>query len=75
MQNIGMGRLKDIILPVPTPVVQEEIVEKLSQAQEKLHQVVSEIGRSIQLLGERRQALITTAVSGELVIPSQEVSA
>jgi type I restriction enzyme S subunit len=61
--------LRAIPLFVPTIEKQAAIVGDLDELADKLQKVSQLLGRQIGLLQERRQALITAAVTGELEIP------
>jgi type I restriction enzyme S subunit len=58
-----------ILMPVPAQSVQQTLLERLDQHTEALAYRASLIERSISLLRERRQSLITAAVTGQLGIP------
>lgn len=54
--------------PIPLPSVgrQRELVKEINQNLERIDQASSAIERQMRLLAERRQALITAAVTGQL---------
>lgn len=58
-----------IPVPVPPDAEQERIEKAIAEAQVNLELRRSRIARQVQLLYERRQAVITAAVTGELDIP------
>ena len=69
---MGMLSLRAVFsmkVPVPPLVVQRELAEELRHAQRSSLQLATGVSRQIELLSERRQALITAAVTGQLVIP------
>lgn len=57
---------KDVALPVPPTDEQHEIVRRISQTLQLLAQTATEAARCIELLNERRTALITAAVTGQI---------
>jgi len=52
--------------PVPPLEEQSEIVKRVSEANVLAHRSITKLERAVDLLNERRQALITAAVTGEL---------
>jgi type I restriction enzyme, S subunit len=56
-------------IPVPPINEQREILLYLSSEEEKTNQFEVSLQKSIELLTERRSALITAAVTGQLEIP------
>ena len=56
--------------PVPPIDVQYEIVRRFEDQADKARAAVDALVRQVEVLGERRQALITAAVTGELAVPS-----
>jgi type I restriction enzyme S subunit len=61
--------VKNTTIPLPTPESQQSIVHTLNTARTEMDVVVLQLERSIALLKERRQSLITAAVTGQLDIP------
>lgn len=61
--------IKNIPVVVPPLEVQERIVEDVTEAEVRGAGMLSILHRQAQLLEERRQALITAAVTGQLDIP------
>lgn len=61
--------IKNIPIVVPPIPVQNAAVEEVAQAIGESRRLRSILGRQVDLLQERRQALITAAVSGQLEIP------
>ena len=55
--------------PVPPKGEQHEIVQQFEAAAEKARSAIDALDRQVELLAERRQALITAAVSGKLPTP------
>lgn len=68
MVKLRAEDVKGIVIRVPDLGTQRSIVETLNQASVHCDLVVSKLQRSITLLQERRQALITAAVTGQLNI-------
>ena len=68
-RELGSEDLGAMKVPVPPLVVQRELAEELRHAQRSSLQLATGVSRQIELLSERRQALITAAVTGQLVIP------
>jgi type I restriction enzyme S subunit len=61
--------LGQIVMPVPPANEQEDLMAALVRHKDLVDQKVRLIERSLWLLRERRQALITAAVTGQLDIP------
>lgn len=75
LQRLAMGSthktiyfpdLQSIRIPLPPIEEQREIVEQIRQENEKVDRLIDAIGDQLTLLAERRQALITAAVTGQL---------
>jgi type I restriction enzyme, S subunit len=58
----------DLCLPVPPAEEQASVATRLQAARARWQKSRILLGRSVSLLQERRQALITTAVTGHLVV-------
>jgi type I restriction enzyme S subunit len=67
--NISQEILRSLRIPAPDLEVQDRIVAMLNDVHTRVDRLVSTIRTQIGLLQERRQALITAAVTGELEIP------
>jgi type I restriction enzyme S subunit len=65
-QNIGMGVIEDLACTVPSVEEQSEIAQFLNQETAKLDALTAEAERGIELLQERRTALISAAVTGKI---------
>jgi len=73
-QNVGfsaqpgiyLGVLKDIRIPVPPKKEQEEILARLDESINDQSQILSVASHSVGLLQERRSALISAAVTGQI---------
>ena len=65
-QNIGMGVIENLMLPVPPHCDQIEISKMLSDFLNESNALISEASIGIALLKERRSALISAAVCGQI---------
>lgn len=68
MQNIGQESVRNVSVPLPPLDEQRAIVDHLQAQTTHLDALRAATERSIALLKERRQALITAAVTGQLTI-------
>lgn len=64
--NISVSALKNIRIALPPMREQTAIVERVNKSIEKLDTLESAASRAIQLLRERRSALISAAVTGKI---------
>jgi type I restriction enzyme S subunit len=67
MINVEIAKALPVILPAMAR--QREIVDKTRAEQERANRAGALLDRQVDLLLERRQALITAAVTGQLEIP------
>lgn len=58
--------------PVPPMDEQQEIVRRFEGEASRTRSAIGALGRQVGLLTERRQALITAAVTGQLAVPGVE---
>jgi type I restriction enzyme S subunit len=58
--------VKSIGIPATPPGSQRQIAEELKEIHDNIHAAQRAIHRSLALLTERRQSLITAAVTGQL---------
>ncbi len=66
-QDLGLGRMKEIELPVPpTLEAQERIVEFLNARTSAFNSAISRLEREIDLLREYRTRLVADVVTGKL---------
>ena len=65
-QNIGMGVIENLSIAVPPLAEQEAISGHLRQLLDQFQPLISEATQAIQLLQERRSALISAAVTGQI---------
>jgi len=66
IRTIGMGDLKAFRIPLPPLDEQRRIVEYLDEETPKIDTLIGETERFIELARERRAALITAAVTGQI---------
>ncbi len=66
--GLRQDSIASLPIPFPPTEVQMRIASKLNQAQESLDAAIEMLNAQILLLQERRQALITAAVTGQLEI-------
>lgn len=66
IRTIGMGDLKAFRIPLPALDEQRRIVEYLDQETPKIDTLIAETELFIELARERRAALITAAVTGQI---------
>ena len=70
MQNIGQDTIRELRVWLPTEApTRVEIADRLDEALVSLQALDVAVSRQIDLLQERRQALITAAVTGQIEIP------
>jgi len=65
-QNIGMGVIENLYLPIPPKHEQDAIVLKINSVLKKLTQLKEQSVRGINLLKEHRVSLISAAVTGKI---------
>lgn len=65
-QNIGMGVIENLSITVPPIEEQAEIVRALDGFGAKVDDLIRESREGISLLGERKSALISAAVTGKI---------
>lgn len=66
IRTIGMGDLKSFRIPLPPLDEQRRIVEYLDEETPKIDTLIAETEKFIALARERRSALITAAVTGQI---------
>jgi len=67
--RINFADLGLIKIPVPPREHQDEFALNLTHQEERLTHVVDLLTQQLDSLGERRQALITSVVTGEMAVP------
>ena len=73
--NINQDKIRSLRLPVPPSAEQERIVAELDHTLEAEYMMRRDVERSIELARERRSALISAAVTGQIDVTAQGVSA
>jgi len=72
--NISQEAVRNLRVPAPPLDEQRDIAARLRRQRGSLDAVIAAIDRQIALLRERRQALITAAVTGKLQVPTTATS-
>lgn len=67
--HFNVGALKEVPVPVPPLDVQRKVAERLTTVVSRIDRAASRLSEQIDLLSERRQALVTTLVTGESEVP------
>jgi type I restriction enzyme S subunit len=65
-QNIGMGVIENLLCPVPSLNEQKAIADYLTSFTKQFNTLIAEANSAIELLKERRSALISAAVTGQI---------
>jgi type I restriction enzyme S subunit len=68
-QTIYMPDIESIKVPLPPVAEQEAIIAAVYAQLPTIDRSISILNRQVELLEERRQALITLVVNGELELP------
>lgn len=68
--SLSQGLLRNMPVALPPIVQQEEIAEYLEETDAKFERLITKTMRSIDLLKEKRTALITAAVTGKIDVRS-----
>ncbi|MDR4652384.1 MAG: restriction endonuclease subunit S [Nitrosomonas sp.] len=66
MQNLGQDQFRSFIFPLPLVQEQSTIAAFLDRETAKFDELIAEAQRAIELLKERRTALISAAVTGKI---------
>lgn len=69
-QTIYMPDIESIKVPIPPLAEQDALVDAAHSERCTIEECASRLGNQIELLQERRQALITAALSGEIDLPA-----
>jgi type I restriction enzyme S subunit len=64
--HLNCGNVKDLLVPVPPVAEQQRIIDFVEHQTCTLQNLLSEAERAIELLRERRAALISAAVTGKI---------
>ena len=67
--QLGLSDLAELKIRLPTAREQRALLDQLDQERKRVNQTRKALPTQLDLLIERRQALITAAVTGELEIP------
>ncbi|MEY8814541.1 restriction endonuclease subunit S [Micrococcus luteus] len=70
--HLTAEKLRAVKIPVPPPAEQREIVAFLDRETAKIDALIAKAERFIELAQERRAALITAAVTGQIEIPTED---
>lgn len=70
--HLNVGALKALSIPLPSAAEQRELSAFWAQETEKIDALIAKAERFIELAQERRAALITAAVTGQIEIPSED---
>ena len=74
-RNISISNLKTLEVPVVSRMQQEEVKEKLREQVQKVAMASDDVDALISLGEERRSALISAAVTGQIDVTAQGMSA
>jgi type I restriction enzyme S subunit len=66
MANLRAEEVKRWPIPAAPPVVQRKVVDELTEARDCTARLNETVDRQLAVLAERRQALVTAAVTGQL---------
>ena len=69
LRTIGMPHIRAFVVPLAPLETQHQIVATAERQREDHQQLRSGLHRQVILLSERRQALVTAAVTGEFAVP------
>lgn len=72
LRTIGMGDIRALRVPLPPVDEQQEIVIFARDVTDKIDTLIAKAERFIELAQERRAALITAAVTGQIEIPTED---
>ncbi|WP_148416517.1 restriction endonuclease subunit S [Haloferax sp. KTX1] len=75
MVKVSQQNLKDWKMPLPPKDEQEQILEKVDQLRDKSAALSNRISEITDLLEEKRQALVTAAVTSQIDVPEVESEA
>lgn len=75
MKKIGQGDIRNFVLPLPPLSEQATICTFSRQCSSRLNSLIAEAQRAIELLQERRTALISAAVTGQIDVRGAEARA
>jgi type I restriction enzyme S subunit len=64
--NLSQGSIKELLLALPPVIEQREIAAEVHRDIVRLEQLLAQATRTVELLHERRSALISAAVTGKI---------
>lgn len=67
-QNIDYGKLRDNLLPIPSPKEQDAIANYLDNITSKIDEAIAQQQKAIDLLKERKQIIINEVVTGKVKV-------
>ena len=73
--HLNVSSLKTLLIPLPSLEQQRALVGQWSAETAKIDALIAKAERFIELAQERRAALITAAVTGQVEIPAEESAA
>ena len=71
-RRLNLGTLARTPVPLPSLNEQREIADHLDRETAKIDALIAKAERFIELAQERRAALITAAVTGQIEIPTED---
>lgn len=74
MQNIALADLMDLPMDLPTVETQRRVLAEIDEAIDRICRLTSEAQHNIALSKERRAALITAAVTGQIDVSTGRAS-
>jgi type I restriction enzyme S subunit len=74
-EQFNISHAVNFWLPVPTREEQDEIAEAIGAATAQTDSLIGEAERAIELLQERRSAVITAAITGQIDVRLPETDA
>jgi type I restriction enzyme, S subunit len=72
IKTIGMDDIKGLVMPTPPINEQVEIAKHVREVSRRIEALMSASERSIELLRERRAALVTAAVTGQIELRAEQ---
>ncbi|MCQ3810944.1 MAG: restriction endonuclease subunit S [Acidimicrobiia bacterium] len=67
--NISQEVIRGLRIPAPEVKEQQEIVDRIEREADRVERSIAKLTEFVELLVERRQALITAVVTGEMSVP------
>ncbi len=67
-QNIGMGVIENLIITLPPYSLQKKIADYIDHETSQIDEMMKKVETQIEKLQEYRQALITSAVTGKIMV-------